>query len=156
VLDSLNTDQIRHDLANHYHVEGPGRTPIRLLNMLKVQLTKHIPHIISDRRLALRQKHDYKMARACGFRRPTPSHSLFTPFRHQLGADTYLRVFNQLVQTLLETGTLIGKVIAVDSTHIEAYSGRVMDNKMGRSDPDARVGHAQDGDGRVDWKGKST
>jgi len=113
--------------------------------MLKAQLTKHILRIISDRRLALRLKNDRKVARACGFRTQTPSHSLFTQFRHRLGEETYLRIFNQLIQTLLETGTVLGKVVAIDSTHVKAYSGRALDNRTGRSDPDARVGRGRRG-----------
>jgi transposase len=145
VLDSLNLDQINLDLADHYHHGGPGRRQYRPLSMLKAQLTKHILRIISDRRLALRLKNDRKVARACGFRTQTPSHSLFTQFRHRLGEETYLRIFNQLIQTLLETGTVLGKVVAIDSTHMKAYSGRALDNRTGRSDPDARVGRGRRG-----------
>jgi hypothetical protein len=145
VLDSLNLNQIKAEVAKHYHTEGPGRTPIKPLAMLKVQPTKHPLQIISDRRLALRLKHDHKTARACGFRKQTPSHGLFTHFRHRLGEETYIRVFNELTRMLLESGTIIGKVLAVDSTHIKAYSGRAMDNRTGRSDPDARVGRGRRG-----------
>ena len=145
VLDSLNLDQINLDLANHYHSEGPGRRQYKPIAMLKAQLTKHLLHITSDRRLTLRLKHDYKVARACGFRRQTPSHGLFTQFRHRLGEETYHDIFNQLIRTLLDTGTIIGKIVAVDSTHIKAYSGRAMDNRTGRSDPDARVGRGRRG-----------
>jgi len=113
--------------------------------MLKSQLAKHLLNIISDRRLALRLKHDRKLARACGFRKQTPSHGLFTQFRHRLGEETYLRIFNQLTRILLESGTLICKVVAVDSTHIEAYSGRALDNRVGRSDQEARVGRGRRG-----------
>ena len=44
---------------------------------------------------------------------------------------------------LLESRTIIGKVVAVDSTHLKAYSGRAMDNRTGRSNPDARVGRGR-------------
>jgi len=54
VLDSLNLNQISLDLANHYHREGPDRTQYRPQSTLKAQLVKHLLHIISDRRLALR------------------------------------------------------------------------------------------------------
>jgi len=145
VLDSLNLDQIRTELTDHYHRKGPGRHPINPLAMLKAQLAKHLLNIISDRRLALRLKHDHKVARACGFRSRTPSHGLFTPFRHRLGEETYLKIFNRLTRMLLESGTIIGKVLAVDSTHLKAYSGRAMDNGTGRSDPDARVGRGRRG-----------
>jgi transposase len=145
VLDSLNLDQIRIQLADHYHREGPGRTPINPLALLKAQLAKHLLRIISDRRLALRLKHDWKVARARGFRKQTPSHGLFTQFRHRLGEETYHRIFDTLIRLLIESGTIIGKVVAVDSTHIKAYSGRAVDNRNGRSDPDARVGRGRRG-----------
>ena len=123
VLDSLNLDQIQNELADHYHKEGPGRTPINPLAMLKAQLAKHLLRIPSDRRLVLRLKNDHKTARSCGFRKQAPSHGLFTQFRHRLGEETYFRIFNQLTRILIESGTLICKVVAVDSTHIEAYTG---------------------------------
>ena len=145
VLDSLNLDQIKTQLATHYHGEGPGRKPFNPLSMLQAQLTKHLLRIISDRRLALRLRNDRKIARACGFRRHTPSHGLFTHFRHRLGELVYKRIFNQLTILLLESGTIIGKTIAVDSTHLKAYSGRAMDNRTGRSDGDARVGRGRRG-----------
>ena len=145
ILDSLNLDQIRAELTTHYHIDGPGRTLINPLSMLKAQLVKHLLCIINDRRLALGLKYDWKVARACGFRGYTPSHGLFTHFRHRLGEETYHRVFNTLTKTLIESGALIGKVLAVDSTHIEAYSGRAKDNRTGRSNPDARVGRGRRG-----------
>lgn len=40
---------------------------------------------------------------------------------------------------------MVGKVVAVDSTHLKAYSGRAMDNRVGRSDPEARVGRGRRG-----------
>jgi transposase len=145
VLDSLNLDQIKTELSKHYHNEGSGRKPYHPLSMLKTQLAKHILQIPSDRRLALRLKRDRRLAKACGLRRRTPSHGLFTHFRHRLGEETYQRVFTALTRKLIESGILIGKVLAVDSTHIVAYSGRAMDNASGRSDPDARVGRGRRG-----------
>jgi hypothetical protein len=85
-------------------------------------------------------RNDRKTARACGFRSRTPSHGIFTHFRQRLGDETYIRVFNGLTNTLLESGTIIGKVVAVDSTHVKAFRGCAMNNRAGRSDPDARIG----------------
>ena len=113
--------------------------------MLKAQLLKHLLRIPSDRRLALRLKHNRKAARACGFGKRTPSHSLFTQFRHRLGKETYLQIFHHILQKLLESGVILGKVVAIDSTHIKAYSQRSKDNRTGRSDPDARVGRGKRG-----------
>ena len=145
VLNSVNTPHTRRLLKGFYHKKGPGRKPYNPLAMLKAQLLKHLLRIPSDRRLALRLKHDRRTARACGFKKQTPSHGLFTHFRHRLGQDTYNRIFNQLLQRLLEDGAVKGDVIAVDSTHVDAYSQRSKDNRTGRSDPEARVGRGRRG-----------
>jgi len=113
--------------------------------MFKAQLLKHIFRIPSDRRLALRLRHDRRTARACGFKKHTSSHGLFTHFRHRLGQDTYHKVFNQLLRGLLNVGAVRGDVIAVDSTHVDAYSQRALDNRTGKSDPEARVGRGKRG-----------
>ena len=146
VLDSLNLDGIRTLLVEHYHTDGPGRNPFDPLAMFKSQLLKHLLQIPSDRRLTLRLRRDRRLTKACGFhRRRTPSHGLFTQFRHRLGEEAYQRIFNELTKMLIESGVMIGKVVAVDSTHIVAYSARAMDNASGRSDPDARVGRGRRG-----------
>jgi len=145
VLNSVNTKHIRRLLRDLYHRKGPGRKPINPLAMLKAQLLKHLLRIPSDRRLALRLRHDRRTATACGFKKQTPSHGLFTHFRHRLGQDTYNRIFNQLLRRLLEDGAVKGDVIAVDSTHVDAYSQRAPDNRTGKSDPEARVGRGKRG-----------
>lgn len=113
--------------------------------MLKAQLLKHLLRIPSDRRLAIRLKHDWRAARACSFRRRTPSHGLFTQFRHRFGEETYQEVFGDLLRRLFESSAVIGEVMSMDSTHLEAYSQRSRNNKTGRSDPDARVGRGKRG-----------
>ena len=146
VLDSLDLDWMRVLLMEHYHGYGPGRDPIDPVAMFKAQLLKYLLQIPSDRRLALRLRRDRRLARACGFkRRRTPSHGLFTQFRLRLGEEAYGLIFSRLARMLIESGAMIGKVVAVDSTHIEAYSARAMDNTTGRSDPDACVGRGRRG-----------
>ena len=145
VLDSINSRRLGQLLRGLYHRNGPGRKPHNPLSMLKAQLLKHLLRIPSDRRLALRLKNDRRAARACGFGKRTPSHSLFTQFRHRLGKETYLQIFHHILQKLLESGVILGKVVAIDSTHIKAYSQRSHDNQTGRSDPDARVGRGKRG-----------
>ena len=143
MLDALNARRLNSILTSLYHRIGPGRKPYNPMSMLKAHLLKHLLRILSDRRLALRLKHDRKAAVACGFGKRTPSHGLFTHFRHRIGEETYLKAFHDLLKRLLELGVVKGEIIAVDSTHIKAYSQRSMDNRTGRSDPDARV-----------WRGK--
>lgn len=45
----------------------------------------------------------------------------------------------------MDSGAVQAEVVAVDSTHLEAYSQRARDNKTGKSDPDARVGRGKRG-----------
>jgi len=83
------------------------------------------------------------MAKACGFRRKTPSPGLFTHFRHRLGKDGYEKMFYMLLKQLLKDGVVEGEVVALDSTAIKAYSQRSLDNKSGKSDREARVGRGR-------------
>jgi len=145
VLGSLNLGSIRGFLMALYHREGAGRKPYPAVSMLKAQLLKHLMRVPSDRRLALLLKRNRRMARACGFRRETPSHGLFTQFRHRLGKEGYQRVFNVLLKQLLDSGAVKGEVVALDSTAVKAYSQRSLDNKTGKSDCEARVGRGRRG-----------
>ena len=145
MLDSLNLGSVRGFLMSLYHRAGPGRKPHDPVSMLKAQLLKHLLRVPSDRRLALMLKRNRKMAKTCGFRRKTPSHGLFTQFRHRLGRDGYEKVFSMLLKQLLKAGVVEGEVVALDSTTIKAYSQRSLDNKSGKSDREARVGRGRRG-----------
>ena len=90
-------------------------------------------------------KRNRGLARACGFRQKTPSHGLFTQFRHRLGRNGYEKVFSLLLGQLLNGGAVKGEVVALDGTAIKAYSQRSLDNKTGKSDAEARVGRARRG-----------
>ena len=145
VLKSLNLGCIRGFLTSLYHRGGRGRKPYPAVSMLKAQLLKHLWRVPSDRRLSLLLKRDRKAARACGFKRETPSHGLFTQFRQRLGKEGYQRVFNVLVKQLVDSGAVKGEVVALDSTALKAYSQRSLDNKTGKSDHEARVGRGRRG-----------
>ena len=145
MLRSVNLGSIRGFLTSLYHSVGRGRKPYPAVSMLKAQLLKHLMRVPSDRRLSLLLKRNRRMARACGFKRETPSHGLFTQFRHRLGKESYQRVFNVLLKQLVDSGAVKGEVVAIDSTAVKAYSQRSMDNKTGKSDCEARVGRTRRG-----------
>jgi len=145
VLDSLNLGSIRGFLKSLYHTVGRGRKPYPAVSMLKAQLLKYLWRVPSDRRLVLLLKRNNRDARACGFKRETPSHGLFTQFRYRLGRDGYEKVFSMLLEQLLNDGAVKGEVVALDGTAIKAYSQRSLDNKTGKSDSEARVGRARRG-----------
>jgi transposase len=145
VLRSLNLGSIRGFLMSLYHREGAGRKPYNPVSMLKAQLLKYLQRIPSDRRLALLLKRNRRVARACGFNRKTPSHGLFTHFRHRLNKEGYEKIFTILLKQLVKRGVIKGKTIAVDGTAVKAYSQRSLDNKTGKNDNEARVGRARRG-----------
>jgi len=145
VLSSLNLDGVCEFLASLYHCRGAGRKPYNPISMLKAQLLKYLLRVPSDRRLALLLKSNSEMAKACAFKNETPSHGLFTQFRNRLGRDGYEKVFHMLLKHLSDRGVVKGEVVAVDSTAIKAYSQRDLENKRGKSDPDARVGRGRRG-----------
>ena len=145
VLSSLNLSCIRGFLLSLYHGAGAGRKPFPPVSMLKAQVLKHLLRVPSDRRLAILLEWNRKTAKACGFRRKTPSHGLFTQFRHRLGKDGYERVFSVLLEQLLECEGIKGEVVAIDSTAVKAYSQRDLKNKRGKSDREARVGRGRRG-----------
>ncbi len=145
VLCSLNLGSIRGFLTSLYHEAGAGRKPYDPVSMLKAQVLKHLLRVPSDRRLALLLKRNRKMAKACDFKQKTPSHGLFTHFRHRLGRDGYEKVFSMLLKQLLKGEAVKGEVVALDSTAIKAYSQRNLDNKSGKSDREARVGRGRRG-----------
>jgi len=145
VLSSLNLSCVRGFLLSLYHGAGAGRKPYDSVSMLKAQVLKHLLRVPSDRRLAILLKWNRKTAKACGFRRKTPSHGLFTQFRHRLGKDGYERVFSVLLEQLLECEGIKGEVVAIDSTAVKAYSQRDLKNKRGKSDREARVGRGRRG-----------
>jgi transposase len=145
VLGSLELGSVRGLLMRLYHGVGRGRKPYDPVCMLKAQLLKHLFRVPSDRRLALLLKKDGRAAEACGFGDRTPSHGLFTQFKHRLGRDGYEKVFSALVHQLLNDGVVEGEVVALDSTVVKAYSQRSLDNKTGKSDSEARVGRGRRG-----------
>jgi transposase len=145
VLGSLNLGSVRGFLTSLYHTNGAGRKPYKPISMQKAQVLKYLWRVPSDRRLSLLLKRNKRVARACGFKQKTPSHGLFTHFRHRLGKDSYEKIFSWLLEKLLKSRTVNGEVVAVDGTAIKAFSQRSLDNKTGKSDNEARVGRARRG-----------
>jgi hypothetical protein len=113
--------------------------------MLKAQMLKYLWRVPSDCRLSLLLKNNKHVAKTCGFKQKTPSHGLFTQFRHRLGKDGYEKVFSLLLKQLIKRRVVKGKMVALDGSAIKAFSQRSLDNKTGKSDREARVGRARRG-----------
>lgn len=83
--------------------------------------------------------------RKCGFKRP-PDHSTFTKFMERVGTESFEQIFDYLVKQIGEMRN-IGRVVAVDSTLIKAYSRSYKNGEP--SDPDARWGYDPNNEGWV-------
>lgn len=90
--------------------------------MLKAQILKHLFYIPGDRILALHLRDDRKTEKARGLEKHTPSHGLFTHFRRRLREKNNHLVFESLLEELLDSEAVNGGIIAIDSTHVHAYS----------------------------------
>ena len=62
--------------------------------------------------------------RACGFGTLTPSRSTFSRFLRFLGSKPLERLFYDLVKILQDKGMVTGRHLAIDSTHVKAWSKR--------------------------------
>ncbi|MHA2091514.1 MAG: transposase [Candidatus Kariarchaeaceae archaeon] len=67
--------------------------------------------------------------RACGYGRHSPSRSTFTRFLQHLGSELLEELFQELVKLLFEKGMVTGRHLAIDSTHINAWSERKSKDK---------------------------
>jgi transposase len=95
---------IRGFLTYLYHRKGAGRKPYKSISMVKVQILKCLWRIPSDRRLSLLLKRNKRLARSFGFKKQkTPSHGLFTHFRHRLRKDGYEKIFSILLKAAPKT-----------------------------------------------------
>lgn len=114
--------------------------------MFRAMLLKEMRQISSRRKLVNFFKKDKFWLRKCGFEKP-PAHVAFCRFTERVGADAFELVFNELVKEI-ESMREIGRIVAIDSTSLKAYS-KYRKNKE-NSDPDAAWGVTVK-DGRQEW-----
>jgi transposase len=102
---------------------------------MRALILKHLKRIPSYRELEreLYRREEYRQA--CGFRTRASHHSIFGVFRKRLGNKLEL-LFNSLLEQLVDAGVIKARNIAIDSTHLKAYSSR-----RRQSDKDASFGH---------------
>ncbi|MHA2170127.1 MAG: transposase [Candidatus Kariarchaeaceae archaeon] len=75
----------------------------------------------------LRSTHQAR--RACGYGRYAPSRSTFSRFLRMLGSKPFEILFYDLVKHLGDLGMVTGRHLAIDSTHIRAWSKRKSKDK---------------------------
>ena len=125
-----------------YHIRGKPYDPVAIFKAL---LLKELRQISSNRKLAMFLARDEFWLKKCGFEEP-PHHDTFSKFIDRVGAESFEKIFDYLIS---EIGRLrgIGRVVAVDSTLIKAYSRSYKDSEP--SDPDAKWGYDPNNEGWV-------
>jgi len=125
-----------------YHLRGSPCDPRAIFKAL---ILKEMRQISSKRKLAMFLKKDQYWLKKCGFEEP-PHHDTFSKFIDRVGSDSFEKIFDHLVKEIGERKE-IGRVVAVDSTLIKAYSRSYKDSEP--SDPDAKWGYNPNNEGWV-------
>ena len=79
--------------------------------------------------LAMHLRDFGQVRRALGFGRHSPSKSTLSRFLRALGSQSLEKLFYELVKILQEEGFLKGSHLAIDSTHVKAWSQRKSKDK---------------------------
>lgn len=111
--------------------------PYKPLSLLKGLILKHLKGWKSDSQLVRELKSNRGLAWSCGFKKKIPNRTTFERFILRIG-DQFEHLFNSIVLKLKELGVIKAESVAIDSTHLNAYS-RKRKNKPA-SDPDASIG----------------
>jgi len=124
--------------------DSPGRPPRSPIGIFKAHLLRRLRHIPSDRMLVRQLWKDPRLKRLCDIEASEPPYGIavLSRFRSRVGPERLALIIDYAIGTLVRKGRIKGKVLALDSTFIKAYSRRNIDNRTGYSDPESRVGRA--------------
>lgn len=142
LLDNLDFLFVWKIVMPRYHIRGSHCDPVAIFKAL---LLKEMRQITSKRKLAMFLKKDEYWLKKCGFEEP-PHHDTFSKFIDRIGQDSFERIFDSIVSQIGERRE-IGKVVAVDSTILKAYSRSYKDSEP--SDPDAKWGYNPSNEGWI-------
>jgi transposase len=142
LFDNLDFLFVWKTVMPKYHLRGQPCDPVAIFKAL---LLKELRQISSNRKLAMFLSKNEFWLRKCGFKDP-PHHDTFSKFVDRVGVESFEKIFDHLVS---EIGKLrsIGRIVAVDSTLIKAYSRSYKDAEP--SDPDAKWGYDPNNEGWV-------
>ena len=134
LLDLTWVEQI---LLTRYssHRRRRPHPPLAILRALIYQRLRQIP---SWRQLAQTIRSDTGLAERLGFQRP-PSHYSFSDFTRRIGEEAFNEIFYAFVERLRILMPDLGRIVAVDSTQVDAYSKLPREGFKG-TDPDAAFG----------------
>lgn len=113
-----------------------GNEAYNPVSILKCFLLPYLGEAKSMNNVAERLNFDARLQFLCGFYDSnTPSAGTFSNHKSKWKDDTFYKIMRTLIAQLIAIGVISGKNIALDSSHIFAYS-----NPHKHSDPDARWG----------------
>jgi len=134
VFDSIDWSFILPLVDKFYSPKGnEAYNPV---SIFKCFLLPYLGEANSMNDVAKRLKFDTRLQFLCGFYDGnTPSAGTFSNHKSRWKDDTFYRITRTLIAKLVAVGVIKGKKIAIDSSHIPAYS-----NPKSHSDPSARWG----------------
>lgn len=147
IFDSLDLGFVGRILSESCSPEGSvGRPHRNLLGMFKVELAKRLRSVESYRELCRLLEADEALTSICEIKmgeRPYDRATLMR-FRRRVGSERLERIMSFLVRQLDKMGVLDCRVLALDTTFIEAYSRREPeDNSRGLFDSEVRFGETR-------------
>ena len=115
-----------------------GRRHYSASAMIMAIIIFYIKQMSSLEALVCHLKNTSGAKNACGFEKDEgiPSRSTFSRFMHFIGPDPFEQFFYQLVDHLQAQGKVRGRHLAIDSTHVPAWSDRKSKDKKS---PDFKI-----------------
>jgi transposase len=142
-----NTDLsiTQQQLISCYHTTGPGRPPRNPIGILRAFIVMRMKGIRSLRELTRILDVDQRMRRICLIKKDEGGYprSVLSRFTRRVGAETIRLIIEEKVVMLLRRSRVEEVDAVLDASFLRAWSVRHPEsNKVGLSDPDARVGRS--------------
>jgi len=149
LLQNSDLGFVNELLMGAFHQEGPGRTPRNPLGVFKAHLAKRFLGLRGIRELERRPWNDPRLRHICDIEDHEPAYgrSVLSRFPAKIGAERLQGIIDHLLKGLKDAKLVKSKNVAMDASFIKAYSSIDMKTRLGRSDPDARIGRGGKGYG---------
>ena len=140
---NIDLSFIQNILRQCFHVSGPGRPPRNPLGVFRTHVIIRMKSIRSLREMARLLDVDTRLRRLCLIRSGEKGYtrSVLSRFSRKIGEDRLNSIIDEKVIGLLKTCKATKVDVILDASFIKAWSTRdPLDNQIGYSDPEARVG----------------
>ena len=106
-----------------------GRRLYKASAMVRAVILYYIKRMRSLDALVSYLKHTPQARRACGFGRYSPSRATLSRFMRYMGYQPFETLFYQLVEHMKKLNLVRGRHLAIDSTHVKAWTKRKSKDK---------------------------